>query len=195
MLPRGKFIPLEHDMKTTRIYLVAALLAGGAAFMAAASLPSSAMAQAAAPSSPPGAPGWGGGEGWGGHGRHHFGPAALFRRLGLSDVQKASVKSILQTNGPALRSLHEQTRANSLKLRNTAPNDPNYASVVAEVSQANAGLLTQEITLQANVRAQLFNVLTSPQQAQLAALEAQMQARMQAHMAEHAGQAPPPPAP
>lgn len=176
-------------MKMIRTYLAAAMLVGGAACVAAASLPSAALAQTdtTPPPGPPGPPGWGGG----GHGRHHFGPAALFRELGMTDAQNAAVKSILQQNGPALRSLHEQTRTNSMKLRNTQPNDPNYAAVVADVSQANAALVTQEITLQANVRAQLFNVLTPAQQTQLAALQAQMQA----HMAAHSHQGPPPPAP
>lgn len=183
-------------MKHIRIPYGAALLAAAALISAAAIAPSAVRAQTTAPTPPPPGPphgGWGGG--WGGHGRHHFGPAALFRQLGLTDAQKASVKSILQTNGPGMRSLHEQSRANSLKLAGTQPNDPNYAAVVAEVSQANAGLLTQEITLRANVRADLFNVLTPAQQAQLAALQAQMQAKMQARMAEHAGEGPPPPAP
>jgi Spy/CpxP family protein refolding chaperone len=166
-------------MKINRIQLAAALLAGGLV-AASATLPAGA---ADAPSD--GTPATSGPHGWGGHGHHwgHRGPGMLFRNLDLTDTQKASFKTIMQQNKSALNSLHEQTHANSLKLLTTLPNDPNYASVVASISQANAGLLSQELTLQSNIHAQLYGLLSPAQQAQYAANIAKMQARI----AEHAG--------
>jgi Spy/CpxP family protein refolding chaperone len=180
-------------MKRIRISFATSVLAGGLV-VASAMLPITA-ATAAADAPPDGASGMPPGpHDWGPHGDHHrgpghWGPGMMYRRLGLTDTQKASVKSIMEQNRSALHSLHQQSHANSMKLWNTEPNDPNYASVVASVSQANAGLLTQEITLQANIRAQLFEVLTPAQQSQLAA----MQAKMQSRMAEHASQGAPAP--
>ena len=76
---------------------------------------------------------------------------------------------------PQMQSLHEQMHANSLKLRQTQPTDPNYASIVSQVSQTHGSLSAQMMTQRADVRAQVFNVLTPAQQAQLTALEAEMQ--------------------
>jgi len=45
------------------------------------------------------------------------------------------------------------------------------------VSQANASLHSQMITMHEDVRAQVFKILTPAQQTQLAALQAQMQSR------------------
>jgi Spy/CpxP family protein refolding chaperone len=86
-----------------------------------------------------------------------------------------------------MKSIHQEMRANSLKLSQTQPNDPNYANVVAQVTQANGSLHSQMITQREAVRAQIFKVLTPAQQTQLAALKAQMQARMQSRLQGGAG--------
>jgi len=168
-------------MKIKRISLAAALVAGS---LVAAS---AALPVGAADAQTDGTPGAAGPQGWGGHGHHqnwghgHWGPGMLYRNLGLTDAQKASFKSVFEQNKSELSSLHQQTHANSLKLLTTLPNDPNYASIVASVSQANAGLLTQEITLKSNIDAQLYGLLTPAQQTQYAANVAKLQARIAAH--------------
>jgi protein CpxP len=88
-----------------------------------------------------------------------------------------------------MESLRQEMRANSLKLLKTQPNDPNYANVVAQVTQANGALHSQLITQKEAARAQVFKVLTPAQQTQLAALQAQRQARMQARMQARGAQA------
>lgn len=84
--------------------------------------------------------------------------------------------------GPQMKSIHQEMRANSLKLSQTQPTDANYANVVSQVTQANGSLHSQMITQREAVRAQIFKVLTPAQQTQLATLKAQMLARMQARM-------------
>ena len=77
-----------------------------------------------------------------------------------------------------MQSIHQQMRANSLKLQQTQPTDPNYASVVAQVSQANGvAAFADDHAARGHARAQMFKVLTPAQQTQLAALQAQMQSR------------------
>ena len=97
------------------------------------------------------------------------------------------MKTIMTNAGPQMKSIHQEMRANSLKLRQTQPNDPNYANVVAQVTQANGSLHSQSITQREAVRAQVFKVLTPAQQTQLVALQAQMQAQMQARMQSRRG--------
>jgi Spy/CpxP family protein refolding chaperone len=173
-------------MKPIHNVLRASLLATGALLTAAGGL-SIATATAAddatttTPPPPPGPHGW--------HGHHH-GPWRMLSQLGLSDAQKASIKTIMTNAHPQMQSLHEQMHANSLKLRQTAPTDANYSSIAAQVSQTHGSLSAQIMAQQADVRAQIFKVLTPAQQTQLTALEAQMEAR---HAAHGPGRGGPPP--
>jgi protein CpxP len=156
-------------MKSNRILLSASLLAAGALLTAAASTSIAVAADetTAAPSAA------------GPHAWHHHGAGHLLSKLNLTPEQKASVKAIMVNAGPQMKSIHEEMRANSLKLQQTQPNDANYANVVAQVTQANGSLHSQMLSQREAVRAQIFKVLTPAQQTQLAALQAQMHARMQ----------------
>jgi Spy/CpxP family protein refolding chaperone len=168
-------------MNSIRNLLAGTALAAGA-LLTAGTVFSLASAQTTTTTPPPGGP-----HGW----HHHHGPGFLYSKLGLTDQQKAEIKTIMQTNGPQLKTLHEQLFANSSKLRQTQPNDPNYSNVVSQVTSANATLHQQIDTLKANVRQEIFGKLTTVQQTQLQALEAQMAARHAAGGPRGAGAAPP----
>jgi protein CpxP len=159
-------------MKSNRNLLVGTVLAAGALVTTAAgiSIATAADEPTTAPAAAPGPHGW----------HHHHGAGHLYSQLNLSAEQQASIKTIMANAGPQLKSIHQEMRANSLKLSQTQPTDANYASVVSQVTQANGSLHSQMITQREAVRAQVFKVLTPAQQTQLAALKAQMQARMQA---------------
>ncbi|HMH89169.1 MAG TPA: periplasmic heavy metal sensor [Steroidobacteraceae bacterium] len=161
-------------MKSNRNLLAGSLLAAGALLAAATSISAATAADVATTAAPP-APGP---HAW----HHHHGAGRLLAKLNLSAEQQASVKTIMANAGPQMKSIHQEMRANSLKLRQTQPNDPNYANVVAQVTQANGSLHSQMITQKEAVRAQVFKVLTPAQQTQLVALQTQMHAQMQARM-------------
>ncbi|HEY2783265.1 MAG TPA: Spy/CpxP family protein refolding chaperone [Steroidobacteraceae bacterium] len=163
-------------MKSNRKLLPAGLLAAGALLTAAAGI-SIAAAADEAPATPA-TPAAAGAHGW----HHHRGAGHWLSKLNLSAEQQASVKTIMANAGPQMKSIRQEMRGNSLKLRQTQPNDANYASVVAQVTQANGSLHSQMITQREAVRAQIFKILTPEQQAQLKTMQAQMQARMQARM-------------
>jgi Spy/CpxP family protein refolding chaperone len=162
-------------MKSIR-NLLAVLALAAAGLLTAGTIFSTATAQTTpAPTTPPA--GWHGAHGW-----HHHGHGGwLYSKLGLTDAQKASIKTIMQTNGPQIKALHEQLQSNSLKLRQTQPNDPNYSNVVSQTASANASVHQQLDTLKATIRQEIFAKLTPAQQTQLQALEAQMEARRAAH--------------
>jgi protein CpxP len=83
--------------------------------------------------------------------------------------------------------------ANMLKLQQTKPTDANYSSITSQVSQTHGTLSAQMLAQHAEVRAQVFKVLTPAQQTQLATLEAQMQAHKHGPRGgPAAGDAPPP---
>jgi periplasmic protein CpxP/Spy len=164
-------------MKSNRNLLAGSLLGAGALLAAATSI-SIATAADEATTAAPAAQAAPGGHAW----HHHHGFGHLLAKLNLSAEQQASVKTIMANAGPQMKSIHQEMRANSLRLRQTQPNNANYANVVAQVTQANGSLHSQMITQKEAVRAQVFKVLTPAQQTQLAALQAQMQAQMQARM-------------
>jgi protein CpxP len=166
-------------MKSNRNLLAGILLAGGALATTAAGISIATAADEATTAAPatPGPHGW----------HHHHGAFRLLSKLNLSAEQQASIKTIMANAGPQMKSIHQEMRANSLKLSQTQPTDANYPSVVAQVTQANGSLHSQMITQREAVRAQIFKVLTPAQQTQLAALKAQMQARMQAGRGAWAG--------
>jgi protein CpxP len=156
-------------MKSIRNLLTATMLTATVVLAAATS---SVVANAAddsataPPPPPPGAHGW----------HHHRGPWHLLGKLGLNAAQQQQVKDIMTAAHPQMQSLREQMQANSLKLQQAKPTDPNYSSIASQVSQTHGSLAAQSILQRAEVRAQVFKVLTPAQQTQLAALEAQMQA-------------------
>ena len=168
-------------MKSNRNLLAGILLAAGALATTAAGISTATAADEATTAAPaaPGPHGW----------HHHHRAFQMLSKLNLSAEQKASIKTIMANAGPQMKSIHQEMRANSLKLSQTQPTDANYPSVVAQVTQANGSLHSQMITQREAMRAQIFKVLTPAQQTQLAALKAQMQARMQARQAAWAGRA------
>ncbi len=163
-------------MKSIHKVVAGTLLAGGALLGAATAFTianaaagqsdeTGAAASAAAAPGPRGGP-------W----HHHGGPGRLYSKLGLTTEQQASMKAIWAAAKPQMRSMHETLRANHLKLAQIKPDDPNYASVVAEVAQSNAELASKRTSQMAELRAQTYALLTQPQKTQLATLEAQMAA-------------------
>jgi Spy/CpxP family protein refolding chaperone len=151
------------NMKSIRNLLPTALLTAGAVLTAAAGISIASAADDAATAQPAPGP----------HGGHHGGPLHLLGKLGLSEAQKQQIKDIMTAAHPQMQSLHEQMRANSLKLKQTRPTDPNYASIASLTSQTHGTLSAQMMAQRADLRAQVFKVLTPEQQTQLAALESQ----------------------
>ncbi|MDP9013896.1 MAG: Spy/CpxP family protein refolding chaperone [Pseudomonadota bacterium] len=164
-------------MKFIRKVLVGALLAGGALLTVATNLSVANAVASAADDAVAGTPSFRTHD-RGPHGGdpHEFGPEHIFGKLGLTPEQQASIKSLMAAARPQMKSFHDQMQANHLKLMQTRPDDPNYGSVVAEVAQENAALASQRTTQGAELRTQMYAVLTPAQKSQLATLEAQWMA-------------------
>lgn len=111
----------------------------------------------------------------------HGDAAAMFRGLGLSDAQRASMKSILEAARPAIKDLHEQMGANFKLLRQTTPDDSNYAQVVARVGQENGALTTQLISARSKVFSQCYALLAPDQKIHFAELQAKRAKWMEGH--------------
>jgi protein CpxP len=112
-------------------------------------------------------PGWG--EHRGGPMGAFAGPRAefMFEALDLTPEQRDAVEAIQATYRPQLQALQDSGRATRQALAQTAPDAPDYATVVAEASQAAAEHASQLVLLTAEMRRELHAVLT-PQQRQKA---------------------------
>jgi len=117
-----------------------------------------------------------------GHWHHHGrGEWRIYHQLGLTSEQKTAIKAIFTAAKPQLSTLRQQAQANHLKLLQTNPGESNYSAVVAEVAQSNATLASQRTTESAELQTKIFDtVLTAPQKAQLATLQAEWAAKITA---------------
>jgi len=170
-------------MKSIRKVLAGTLIASGA-LLAATTGFSTAGAADSATTAPSGTPG---------SGAHGWGPWHIYSKLGLTSEQQASIKAIFAAAKPQMQSLHEQMKANHAKLSQITPDDASYASVVAEVAATNANLASERTTQGAELKAQIYAVLTASQKTQLAALEAQWAANPHHGHWGHRGPGAPPP--
>jgi Spy/CpxP family protein refolding chaperone len=126
------------------------------------------------------------------HGMHgsgmDFGFMHALHQLNLTDAQKQSVKSILDSNRDQSRSFHESLRANHQTLSTMAPDDPNYANALATAKNLSA----QAVQNASDLRVQIYAVLTADQKAQLPQVLAKQQSDMKAHREQWMSQHKPP---
>jgi Spy/CpxP family protein refolding chaperone len=169
-------------MTSIRNVPAAALLAGTALLAAVAGVRLASAADDATTTAPAAAPGPYG------HGHHHgWGPGRIYAKLGLSAEQKESIKAIMTAAKPQMQSMHERMKANHLKMMQTTPDDPNYATVVADVAQTNATLASQRTTQMSEIKAKIYALLTPTQKTQLASLEAEWAANPHEAQWRHPG--------
>jgi Spy/CpxP family protein refolding chaperone len=122
----------------------------------------------------------------------------LATELGLTDAQRQQIRGVFESAKPEMQQVQEQMRSNFEKLEATKPDDPNYAAVVSEVSKNAADLASRRVTDGAQLRSQIWAVLTPDQRTKLAALQQQRKADMKARMQKFrdrrpGGPTPPPP--
>ena len=116
----------------------------------------------------------------------------LADELGLSPEQRQTIRSLFEQARPGFGQLRRQMQAGAELLARTAPDDPAYQSVVANVSRAAADLAAQFVLQAGQLRSQVHGVLTPEQRAKLAELEPGLYARWQErrHAGHSAGRAP-----
>lgn len=138
----------------------------------------------------PGGPGDGGPPPMGmmdGPGMPGLHPRMLERMAGelqLTDDQKQKIKGVFESARPEMDQVRELGRQNAEKLRATKPGDKNYDSVVAEVARSAGDLATRAVTNGAQLRAQVWAVLTPEQRTRLDALQAERRAKMKERMSQ-----------
>ena len=122
--------------------------------------------------------------GWGGPGGHRGGPRAelMYEALDLTVEQRQAIEDIRANYRPQLRALRAGGRDNRRALRETAPDDPNYATVVAEASQAAAEQASQLVLITAEMRREIHALLTPEQRAKSQELRDTMRGKFEERM-------------
>lgn len=128
----------------------------------------------------------------GGHGMGHGGPGMMIPgmmhprmlermadELALTTEQRQTIRGFFDAAKPGMQDLTDQLRANAKQLMDVTPDDPRYSTVVQQASQDTGALTAQLIQQAAQVRTQVYGVLTPDQKQKLAAKQAEMRKRME----------------
>jgi Spy/CpxP family protein refolding chaperone len=112
-----------------------------------------------------------------GHHSHRHGQDMGFRKLNLTDAQRASIKQIMQSsfaqNKTQWQALHQQRSA----FESMTPDQVGYQAAAASLAQAEGAATQVRVQQKATVRAQIYALLTPTQKAQMATMKQEKQAR------------------
>jgi len=134
------------------------------------------VARSQATDAPPAPPAHGHEFGMGGRGSEFFADY-----LNLSDAQREQMKGILAKEHPALKPLFQQLQQTRQQLRQYeqgAYDEAKVRTLAAQQAQTMVELTVQ----QTRIHSEMFQVLTTDQQAKMKEVQAHHQARMQRHM-------------
>ena len=119
---------------------------------------------------------------------HHRHGGELFhelKALNLSEQQKASVKQILQSSHAQNKAQFQSFFAARQAYESATPGSAEFQTAAANLSQAASAAAAARVQQGAEVRTQVYALLTDAQKAQWATLQAQRQARIAAWKAQH----------
>lgn len=120
------------------------------------------------------------------HHMHEFGPAGHMiafysKMLGITDDQKTEMKSVLQKEHATMKPLMQQEHQLDSQLKQYTEGTFDQAKVQSLISQQSQTLVQIKVE-EARIHSELYQLLTSDQQAKLKEFEANREQRMQQHM-------------
>lgn len=118
---------------------------------------------------------------------HHHGMlgAHLYDQLNLSDAQRAQIKQLTEQNfaqaKPQMQALRQARKA----FEAAAPGSADYQTAASNLAEAEADAARTRTANRANLRAQIYQLLTPEQRTQLASLQAERKAQKQQWRESH----------
>ncbi|GGY18755.1 hypothetical protein GCM10008098_08540 [Rhodanobacter panaciterrae] len=112
-----------------------------------------------------------------GHHSHRHGQGMGFQKLNLTDAQRASIKQIMQSSFAQNKTQWQALRQQRSAFESMTPDQVGYQAAAASLAQAEAAATQVRVQQKANVRAQIYAVLTPTQKAQMATMKQEKQAR------------------
>jgi len=113
-----------------------------------------------------------------GKGRHgHRGFARIAEKLNLTDAQKEQVKQILETSRAKVQPLKENMKANRRQLQELTANGQFDEAQVQAIAAQQGAIAAQMIVEKERAKSQIFQILTTEQQAQAKQMKEQVKER------------------
>ena len=121
------------------------------------------------------------------HGHHGMAMGGhMFDQLGLSDAQRAQIKQLTRQAFAQAKPQMQALRQARQAFESAAPGTAGYQTAASNLAEAEADAARTRATNRANLRAQIYQVLTPAQRTQFASLRAQHRAeakqRRESHM-------------
>lgn len=114
---------------------------------------------------------------FGKRGGHHRGGGMMFRRLDLTENQKAQMKSIREASKATTAPLREAMKANRQKLAEATANGAFDEAQVTAIATEGSAISAQMTVQREKVKSQMFAILTAEQKAKAAEMKATMKQR------------------
>jgi Spy/CpxP family protein refolding chaperone len=114
------------------------------------------------------------------HGHHGMAMGGhMYSKLGLSDAQRTQIKQMTRRDFAQSKPQRQALRRARQAYESATPGTAAYQTAVSNMAEAEADAARSRATNRANLRAQIYQLLTPAQRTQLANLQAQRQARIQ----------------
>ncbi|HLI18496.1 MAG TPA: Spy/CpxP family protein refolding chaperone [Rhodanobacteraceae bacterium] len=114
------------------------------------------------------------------HGHHGMAMGGhMYDKLNLTDTQRDSIKQLRQQSFAQMKPQMQALRQSRQAYESATPGTAAYQTAASNLAEAEADATRARVTNEANLRAQIYKLLTPTQQTQLANLRAQREARMQ----------------
>ena len=112
-----------------------------------------------------------------GHHSHRHGHDMGLKKLDLTDAQRASIKQIVHTSFAQNKTQRQTLRQQRSAFESMTPDQVGYQAAASRLAQAEGDATRVRVQQKANVRAQIYAVLTPTQKAQMATMRLQKQAQ------------------
>ena len=112
---------------------------------------------------------------------HHHGMMGghMYGQLNLSDAQRTQIKQLTEQNFAQAKPQMQTLRQARQAYESATPGTAAYQTAASNLAEAEADAVRTRTTDRANLRAQIYQLLTPAQRTQLASLHAQHKAEMQ----------------
>lgn len=110
---------------------------------------------------------------------HRHGHDMGFKKLDLTDAQRASIRQIVRSSFAQNKTQWQALRQQRSAFESMTPDQVGYQAAAASLAQAEADATRVRVQQKANVRAQIYALLTPTQKAQWASIKQEKQARRQ----------------
>ena len=120
------------------------------------------------------------------HGHHGMAMGGhLYEQLNLSDAQRTQIKQLMQQNFAQAKPQMQALRQARQAFEAAAPGTADYQTAASNLAEAEADAARTRTTHRANLRAQIYQLLTPEQRTQLASLQAERKAQRQQWRQSH----------